>query len=141
MINNNIDARTILGIVLAGVLVYLLVTQFKEEFEPVDPMIEELKDQLVGIFPELETIRVTESNKSYTLNKSRIYLCIRDQHGKYYDRDILVYVLIHELAHVLCSDVGHTDQFKAINTSLLERATKAGLYSPNTVIPQNYCIY
>ena len=41
-------------------------------------------------------------------------MCLKDKNGKYYDDNMLNYVALHELAHVLCDEIGHTDKFYAI---------------------------
>jgi hypothetical protein len=120
------------------------MSQLMEEFSATvtaDPVIQRLKDDLTTIIPELESIPVLEDDKSYTVNKNRIYLCIRDASGSYYSRDILTFVLVHEVAHVLCPDVGHTPLFKEIFNALLEKVVAAGMYNPSTVIPKDYCLF
>ncbi len=42
-----------------------------------------------------------------------------NQQGKTHDRHILLFAFIHELSHVGCQQVGHTDQFWAYFRSLL----------------------
>lgn len=98
-----------------------------------------IKADLDRVIPETAHIRVYEGNKSYTVNKQRIYLCARDSTGKLYPRNALVYVLVHELAHVLCPDVDHTSLFHRINSELLDRAIAAGMYDPSIPFPSKYC--
>lgn len=133
--------RLIAALILIVCLGYLVFTQLAEEFEGVDPVIEQLQARLATVVPEAAQVRVVEGDKSYTLNKSRIYLCVRDASGQYYHEHILMYVLVHELAHVMCPDVGHTPLFKEINNALLERVIAAGLYNPRTPIPKDYCMH
>jgi hypothetical protein len=88
----------------------------------------------------LKNLVMVEDNESYTINKRVIHLCIKDpRDGKFYDKNTLMYVVLHELAHVLCSDVGHTDNFAIINYALLEHAIKHGFYDPTKPFVQNYC--
>ena len=53
----------------------------------------------------------------------------------------LMYVVIHELAHVGCPEYGHTPLFRKIFKFLLKQSVKIGIYTPVNYIlnPQNYC--
>ena len=104
-----------------------------------DKTVQRLKRALIPVFPELKLVKLMKGTKSYTLNKSKIYLCT-EKHGVKYQLNILTYVLLHELAHVLCEDVGHTSKFMNVFSGLLHRAQLNGLYNPNMIIPENYCI-
>ncbi len=83
--------------------------------------------------------------QSYTENKKHIHLCMSGKDGKIYDINILMRVGLHELAHVLCKDVlgkdddPHTENWKNIFISLLEKAKNKGWYDPNKPMIENYC--
>jgi hypothetical protein len=47
---------------------------------------------------------------------------------------MLTYVGLHELAHVLCDEVGHTAKFYQIFDELLDKAHQMGLYDPSIPI-------
>lgn len=133
----------VLGLILLWVLHYFY-KQYRQQdnFERFyDPKLEELRDRLAGTFPEIRQVQLSGSNKSFTINKEQVYICTKDQNGTYYDDNMLIYVLLHELAHVLCDEVGHTDKYKMIFRSLLQRAYDAGLYDPDKRIVDNYCNY
>jgi hypothetical protein len=88
----------------------------------------------------LNNLIMVEDNESYTINKKVIHLCTKDpRNGRYYDKNTLMFVVLHELAHVLCSDVGHTDSFSVINQALLDHAVKCGFYDPSKPFVKNYC--
>ena len=125
-------------ILIIGIIFYLVSKQARENYSQYNPMIQTLKEDILSCFPELIHLQVYEGNKSYTINKEKIYLCIRDKNGNYYDKNILMYVLIHEIAHTLCTDIGHTQQFKDIFDILLQRAKDANIYS-HVEIPKDYC--
>ena len=89
-----------------------------------------------------ENIQLLKGNKSYTINKEKIYLCLTDENGKYYSDNMLTYVLIHEIAHVLNKkDIGHTDEFHRVFEELLIKAEGYGIYDPNEQKIDNYCTY
>jgi hypothetical protein len=125
-------------ILVVGIIVYLISAQAHENYSQYDPVIQNLKGEVMCCFPELIHLQVYEGNKSYTINKEKIYLCIKDRYGRYYNKNVLMYVLLHEIAHTLCTDVGHTPQFNEIFDILLQRARDANIYTP-TEIPSDYC--
>jgi hypothetical protein len=67
---------------------------------------------------------------SFTVDKKDIYLCLKNDQGSYYDKNLVMLVTIHEYAHVLCDSQDHTSEFKFINKYLLIKAIKYGLYKP-----------
>lgn len=88
----------------------------------------------------LKNLIMVEDNESYTINKKIIHLCTKDpRNGKYYDKNTLMFVVLHELAHVLCNDIGHTEDFLIINSALLNHAVKNGFYDPSKPFVKNYC--
>lgn len=127
-------------ILILIVLIFILVfKQVKENFSQYNPVIQVLKENVINCFPELKNIKIYEGDKSYTINKEKIYLCIRDKNGQYYNQNILMYVLLHEIAHTICPEIGHTQSFKDIFNSLIERANAFGIYT-QVDIPKDYCL-
>ena len=62
---------------------------------------------------ELKETNSTEKSAAYTLNKStEIRLCIRDNHGHFEDPNTSMFVILHELAHVMSISYNHTEEFK-----------------------------
>ena len=101
-------------VILITLILVLIFKQAKENFSQYNPIIQVLKENVINCFPELTNIKIYEGDKSYTINKEKIYLCIRDKNGQYYNQNILMYVLLHEIAHTLCPEIGHTQSFKDI---------------------------
>lgn len=116
-------------------------TYIKEQYQQSDPKLFEIKEKLKLLSSETNRLKLYEDDKSYTINKKKIYLCLKDDKNKYYPINMLMYVSIHELAHVLCDEVGHTKKFQQIFSDLLEKATKLGIYDPKIPVIQNYCGY
>lgn len=104
-----------------------------------DPLLAQIQQQVSILDPKFKNIELYEGNKSYTLNKKHVYICLKDENGRYYNRNMLVYVVLHELAHTLSHDVGHTKTFFENFQNLLERATKAGIYNPSIPPLKKYC--
>jgi hypothetical protein len=80
---------------------------------------------------------------SFTINKQEINLCLatRDSHNKIYDINKLMYIVVHELSHVGCKSIGHTEEFKIFFQFLAKQSVKCGVlkytdYSKNN---EEYC--
>ena len=125
---------------LALTVLYLVYTKTQEEYLAQDPVIQRLVWKLSPVFPELKRVKVLRSpTTSYTLNKYRVYLCVRNKVTKRILSDnVLTYVLLHELAHALNVNYGHGSTYQSIFRSLLNRAVRNKLYK-HTYIPTNYC--
>jgi len=105
-------------------LILVLVSKSSEKFTTKDPMLLELHAILSKIHPKANDVTIDKGKKSYTVNKKDITLCLTDQDGEYYNKNMLVYVAVHELAHAVCDEVGHTPKFWDIYDKLLDRAAK-----------------
>ena len=128
---------------LLGILIGIIYYQVVEHFEPQssDPILLKVKERLRKVYPEIDKLEFYESNRSYTINKHKVHICLKDEKGEYYEINMLMYVTLHELAHVLCNEVGHTDKFYKIFQDLLDKAYDLGVYDPSVPIVQNYCQY
>jgi predicted metal-dependent hydrolase len=137
MINKSLYLIVILFIIF--IIVYIGFFYQKEYFKEIDNRVLEIKMMLLPYFPELKKIKMFKDTSSYTVNKTKIALCT-EKGKKKYDNNMLIYVTLHELAHVLNKkDYGHTPNFYKIFNKLLERAKIAGLYDENKKRPINYC--
>lgn len=70
-------------------------------------------------------------NTSYSVNKGeKIVFCIRSRKLKnqLHKLNLMMYVAIHELAHVACPEYGHTDLFNHIFAFLAKVAVDIGVY-------------
>lgn len=144
----------LLVIAFAASLVYRQVEEYKLQD---DPMIRRLRERVSPLFVEgkkysgilneinnrdiMREISLLKGTKSYTINKEKIYLCLTDESGDYYNENLLVYVLLHEISHVISKSIGHTEEFHTIFEELLKEAVKEGIFDPTKEIDQNYCMY
>lgn len=87
----------------------------------------------------MQEISFEEGHKSFTENKQKITLCLRNQFGNFYDQNSLLFVALHELAHVINDELHHTEKFRNIFDALLEHAAKNGFYDPTKAFVRNYC--
>ncbi len=133
-----------MGLFLLFGLIYLLSNQVREYMDSSDPVLQNLKGLLQEAFPtdpDIQSIQLYKGGKSYTLNKQKIYLCLKDEHGEYYNLNTLCYVLLHELSHVKNDEIGHGDKFQRIFDNLLKEAKKRGVYDDTIPVVSNYCNY
>jgi len=85
-----------------------------------------------------------EDSTSFTINKGEeIHLCLRSKKGErnLHDPNLLIFVVIHELAHVMSVTIGHNDEFKENFEFLLNEARDAKIYYPINYQdqPKQYC--
>jgi hypothetical protein len=140
IIKTNADFYFIITLLLISVVAIIFVgNRIREKYLEDDPVLVELKELLCEIFPEINNTILLRGEKSYTINKSRIHICLKDENDEYYDRNMLIYVILHELAHVLCDEIGHTAKFHTIFKEVLEKAIKAGVYDDKIPPVKNYC--
>lgn len=135
-------ARTIL-IILSIALVVLIILylispkNYKNEYHPI---LEQIRENFSRLNPEYANIPLRTGDSAYTEDKAVITMCLKDPDtGKYYDINTLMYVALHELAHVVTTSQGHGDEFKRNFAILLNQAAKEGIYDPNIPIPPTYC--
>jgi hypothetical protein len=141
------------------ILIVLVISfQIRENYLQSDPILDELKTELQPIFDKSQNvytgnltrlndldiwneISLYKGDKSYTINKEQVFICLTDENNNYYNKNMLIYVLLHELSHVINYEVGHGQKFNDINQELLALATEKGIYNPSIPIIQNYCNY
>ena len=96
-----------------------------------DPLLERIRAMLVDVHPIIRNIEVYRTkNASHTFGKKRIFINLHDMSEKSCKSDILVHVFLVLVAHAVCPEIGHTDEFYRVVNWLIERATAIGVYSP-----------
>ena len=95
------------------------------------------------IFPEVDDIIIVPNgDQTFTVNKNKIHLCLKNKDGTYYSDNMLLFALIHELAHVNNKfNVGHTEEWHAIFNHMLSIAHDEGIIDLNEPLPDEYCIH
>jgi len=127
-------------VLIVIIIVYKSCVCVREWYDSRDPMLHTIHERLKAVDRHADKIRLFRGSKSYTLDKHKVYLCLRDEKGEYYHINMLMYVALHELAHCKCAEVGHTDSFFRIFDSLLLEAEKRGLYDPSIPPINDYCM-
>lgn len=80
---------------------------------------------------------------SYSVDKgAQIVFCLRSKYdGRIHDLNLLMYVAIHEMAHVATPEYGHTPLFKQVFAFLTKVAIELGIYTKINFRedPMEYC--
>jgi hypothetical protein len=93
----------------------------------------------------LEENDLTADSTSYSENKGeRIVVCLRDKTTKPYpliEENTVMFVLIHEMAHLMTASIGHTPEFWTNFRKLLHECIQLGVYAPVNYSknPVKYC--
>jgi hypothetical protein len=137
---------TFIGILLLLYVFYRLIIEIQDNYENKneDKEVLELVEKIRHIDPSVDKIidnlRFFEGDKSYTLDKKYIFICKKDKKTQeQYHQNQLILVLIHEISHALCDEVGHTPKFDMIFEDLLNKAIQKGLYDESIPNVDNYC--
>lgn len=136
-----------ISILILSIVLYYRKKQQYEEFKRHEPILNSLKTDIEKLVPylthdeiiKLSQLRLQPDIKSYTINKKDMHLCLEDADGKYYEKNMLIYATLHELAHIFCDEIGHTLKYHKIFARLLDIAENIHIYDPKSILPQKYC--
>ena len=103
--------------------------------------------QLVSGFNPAKVMETlpTSTFTAYSENKGeKVAFCLNQQkadNNNLIDENTLLFVAIHELAHIMTKSIGHKSEFWANFKFLLENAKEAGIHDPVDYKkkPQEYC--
>ena len=105
-----------------------------------EPILQHVRKNFKKINPEFKNIPLFSGNGAYTDNKSEITLCLSDPATKKdYDSNTVMYVALHELAHVISKEIGHGEEFRQNFTKLLLEGERLGFYDPSKPMITTYC--
>jgi hypothetical protein len=91
---------------------------------------------------DLKETALNSKNIAYTINKGEeVHVCIRSDNVQFENYNTTMFVILHELAHVMSTSYGHEDEFKRNFTILLTTANKLGIYKLQNFNkrPEMYC--
>jgi len=131
----------IIVITLMMIVVYTLSPSYRDQTAK-NSTLKRVRANFALIDPNFIKIPLRTDNSAYTENKEVITLCLMDpKTQKPYDLNTVMYVALHELAHVITPDGAseHGVEFKGNFSKLLRRATEIGVYNPRIPIPASYC--
>jgi len=94
----------------------------------------------------MNKIRMCKGSESYTIDKEFMYICTKDpKSGTYYDDHMLMHVMLHEISHVICDEIGHTKNFDDIFSQLMDESHsptcphQKQIYDKNKPLLDDYC--
>lgn len=106
------------------------------------PKVKNLKNRLTAQTDILEA-SPHSFDKTYTLNKGeKIFFCLRrPKDNKLHKKNTLIFVAIHEMAHILSDSVGHNQEFHENFKFILNEAIEIGIYNRQDYEsnPEHYC--
>lgn len=112
-------------------------------FKSFKPYINQLKDNLSETNTVVYETDPKSNLTSYSVNKGEeLSFCLKSKKsGELHDINLIMYVAIHEMAHVACPEIGHGELFKKIFRKLAEEAIKIGIYKKVNFSnnPVEYC--
>jgi hypothetical protein len=127
----------------------LLISKLKNMSENTsDKELIKYKSNIETIYNKIDAVKVRENEggndlTSYSVNKGEeLVFCVRSKtNSQIHDINELMYVAIHEVAHIGCPETGHTKLFAKINLFLLRKALDFGLYQYRdySINPVEYC--
>jgi predicted metal-dependent hydrolase len=125
------------------------IIEDKEEAKKLDETKQIRNDSLKRLKINFKPNNITESspgNKytSYSINKGdKIVFCLRSKDGnnKLVDINTMMFVAIHELAHLMTKSIGHTAEFWDNMRFLLKEGIVIGVYVKQDFnnLPVDYC--
>ena len=132
------------GLIIISVIGLVIISAFvlnrRSYYSDKHPLLDQIRSNFAMLNSEYTQIPLKIGDSAYTENKSVITLCLKNPHtGKYYDMNTLMYVSLHELAHILSKTHGHNNEFKDNFATLLRQSSKIGIYNPQIPIPSTYC--
>jgi hypothetical protein len=82
-----------------------------------------------------------EGLTSYVVNKEKMVLCLRDENGEIHDMNTLMFVVLHEVTHMMLDTWDHDKNFWSLFKTVLREAVDVGIYDPvdYAVSPKKYC--
>lgn len=127
---------------LIAVIMAIAIYYRQKDYEENDPVLFKLREDLIKVDPRAENLEFYIGSESYTEDKERIYICMKDKDGEYYPYNTLLNVGLHELAHAFSQtiDKDHVgEEFNSLYIELRNKAESLGLFNPNIPVQSDYC--
>jgi hypothetical protein len=135
MVNNDIN-KEISANLLAELIknMYILKnhlqknkTNFPEYSQYIDLLGKNFSEERTTIYENNPESDLT----SYSVNKGEeVVFCLKSKKtGEYHNINLLLYVALHEMAHMACPEIGHSELFKKIFKFLTLEAIKIKIYT------------
>lgn len=107
---------------------------FLRQRNPDQEVLQRLANDLNSLFDESSTVPSYEllpsKDRTFVADKRTIYLVLRREGQDFFDYSTILQAAIHEMAHILCPETGHSDSFYRIEDYLMQRAIQQYLLTP-----------
>lgn len=120
---------------LLGNLHKNMMTLVDHLYEHKDDKYKEFKSYIEQLKKRIKDVVINESDEdsaytSYSVNKGeQIVFCLRSKlNSELHDINLMMYVALHEMAHVGCPEMNHTPLFKKIFAFFTKVAIQLNLY-------------
>ena len=74
--------KNVICIILLLIVIYILINcvsnQVTEYYEQMDPVLSKIRETLLILEPSVKDLKFYQGKKSYTINKRKVYLCLKD---------------------------------------------------------------
>lgn len=106
----------------------------QQKYQPQKQYINQLKRNLRNV--EIKESATGTEYTSYTVNKGEtIVFCVRSKSitnymksNNIHDKNLIMYVALHEISHIACPEYGHTELFKKIFRFICQIGMELGIY-------------
>ena len=134
-------------IIFVIVLIYSPKDEYLNSFKPMihKILIKSNPDILKLVYKNqksLNHLQIRNSKqKTYTLDKQIIYIVTQRPNSQKYKKDTILFVLLHEVAHILSPDEHHTPRFFEIEKKLHRKAIELGVLNLGQVEKDYPCTH
>ena len=128
------------GVLFCVGIILVVVGWPRDDDTKREPALSMVRTNFKKINPKFKNIPLFSGKGAYTDNKSEITLCLSDPNTKQeYDSNTIMYVALHELAHVVSKGIGHGEEFRQNFSKLLLEGEKLGFYDSTKPMTTTYC--
>lgn len=134
-----VNTPSLIGLIVTICLILIFIRSYIKYVDSYnDEMVIKIKNIAEKLTRAPKGIPVYAGKKSNT-DKEEISLCVKDENGNYYTTNTLIQVLLHEYAHCMIKERGHTQKFYETMNYLREEAIQRGILDPRIPVPCRYC--
>ena len=144
--NLNKDKANLLASIVKNMCIlknHLTANILSNDLKEYEPYIKQLDKNFNENRTSIYETDPTSEFTSYSVNKGEeLSVCLKSKNSdKLHDINLLMYVVIHEMAHFACPEIGHGALFQKIFKKFLEVAVELEIYQYNDYNkkPVEYC--
>jgi hypothetical protein len=140
-LDNKENAANLLSIVDNNITIFkTYLSQNADKYPEYKPYIKQFTTRVTHLV--LYENKPGSKYTSFTVNKGEeMALCLRSKNGQLHDINLIMYVVLHEMSHIACPEVDHTELFKKIFKFFIIVAVQLNIYQNVNyqLDPVEYC--